>query len=74
MEESGFKSVHNKLPESKMPQNAIPPSVRLVGAAVATIVVEPPTVWSCEGDVTVTSMFDPGGLVVGPPGFTNSAV
>jgi hypothetical protein len=44
MDVSGLMSTHSNLPESKMPQNATPPSVLLVIVAVAFTVTDPPTV------------------------------
>jgi hypothetical protein len=52
---------------SKIAQLEIDPSVLLVCAAVAAIVTEPFTDSLRDGDVTVTSIGDPEGLVTEPP-------
>jgi hypothetical protein len=67
MEESGFSSTQSKLLPSKIAQLEIDPSVLLVCAAVAAIVTEPFTDALLDGDVTVTSIGDPDGLVTAPP-------
>jgi hypothetical protein len=67
IEESGFSSTQSILLPSKIAQLEMDPSVLLVGAVVAVTVTEPSTDAFSAGDVTVTSIGDPGGLVTAPP-------